>query len=62
MDNAVNYLEKKNEKFDNFISLPCTSPLRTQKDINKAILKLKDLVLGISKFNKNPKFSMENMF
>ena len=58
---AVNYLEKKNEKFDNFISLPCTSPLRTQKDINKAILKLKkkkDLVLGISKSNKNPKFNM----
>ena len=38
---AVNYLGKKNEKFDNFISLPCTSPLRMQKDINDAILKLK---------------------
>ncbi len=58
---AVNYLGKKNEKFDNFISLPCTSPLRMQKDINEAIFKLKkkkDLVLGISKSNKNPKFNM----
>ncbi len=58
---AVNYLRKKNEKFDNFISLPCTSPLRIQKDINDAILKLKkknDLVLGIAKSNKNPKFNM----
>tara|TARA_Y100000590_G_scaffold464461_1_gene633970 strand:- start:4086 stop:4772 length:687 start_codon:yes stop_codon:yes gene_type:complete len=58
---AINYVKEKGENFDNFISLPCTSPLRNLKDINKALQKLKnkkDLVIGISKSNKNPKFNM----
>ena len=58
---AINYLKKKNETFDNFISLPCTSPLRKSKDIDDALKKLKkkvDLIIGISKSHKNPRFNM----
>jgi len=58
---AVRYLQDKNENFDNFISLPCTSPLRIKKDINSAIKKLKnknDIILGISNTNKSPNFNM----
>ena len=38
---AINYLKEKGENFDNFISLPCTSPLRNSKDINSALQKIK---------------------
>lgn len=58
---AVRYLKNKNEKFDNFISLPCTSPLRIKKDVESAIRKLKnkkDIVVGISKTNRSPNFNM----
>tara|TARA_B100000401_G_C52796382_1_gene716118 strand:+ start:1326 stop:2015 length:690 start_codon:yes stop_codon:yes gene_type:complete len=58
---AIRYLKKKNDSFDNFISLPCTSPLRIEKDINLAINKItkeNDIVLAISKSNKFPDFNM----
>lgn len=58
---AINQLLKKNEKFDNFISLPCTSPLRTSSDISRAInliSKKNDIVVGISKSKKYPDFNM----
>ena len=58
---AVRYLQDKNDKFDNFISLPCTSPLRIKKDVNSAIKKLtnkNDIILAISKTNKSPNFNM----
>ena len=58
---AIYYLIKKKEKFDNFICLPCTSPLRTKKDIYSAIKKIKkknDIILGITKSNKTPDFNM----
>jgi N,N'-diacetyl-8-epilegionaminate cytidylyltransferase len=58
---AIQYLDKKGETFDNFICLPCTSPLRKLKDINNGLKKLKkknDLVVGISKSHKNPRFNM----
>ncbi len=58
---AIKYLQKKNDSFDNFISLPCTSPLRIEKDINLAIKKItkeNDIVLAISKSNKFPDFNM----
>lgn len=38
---AVRHLKKKGEKFDNFISLPCTSPLRKEIDIKTALKKIK---------------------
>ncbi len=58
---AVKYLQEKKEYFDNFLSLPCTSPLRIKKDINTAIKKLKnkkDIIVGISSTNKSPNFNM----
>ena len=38
---AINYLQKMNETFDIFLSLPTTSLLRSQKDINNALNALK---------------------
>lgn len=58
---AVNYLKEKKDYFDNFISLPCTSPLRHTKDVKLALKKIKndnDIVLGISKSDKSPNFNM----
>jgi len=58
---AVRYLKNKGEDFDNFISLPCTSPLRAEIDIKLAIKKIKkknDFVLGISKSNMSPNFNL----
>ncbi|MBD1134923.1 acylneuraminate cytidylyltransferase family protein [Pelagibacterales bacterium SAG-MED47] len=62
---AVNYLKKKKDYFDNFICLPCTSPLRISKDIILALKKIKnnnDIVLGISATNKSPNFNMVKKF
>lgn len=61
---AVRHLKKKGEKFDNFISLPCTSPLRKEIDIKTALKKIKkkkDFILGISKSNKSPNFNIVNI-
>ena len=58
---AVKYLKKKNDSFDNFISLPCTSPLRLEKDVNSAINKISnknEIVLAITQSNKSPEFNM----
>ena len=58
---AIRYLKKKNDSFDNFISLPCTSPLRIEKDINLSINKItkeNDIVLAITQSNKSPDFNM----
>ena len=61
---AVRHLKKKGEKFDNFVSLPCTSPLRKEIDIKTALKKIKkkkDFILGISKSNKSPNFNIVNI-
>ena len=58
---AVKYLKKKNDSFDNFISLPCNSPLRLEKDVNSAINKISnknEIVLAITQSNKSPEFNM----
>ena len=58
---AIRYLKNKNDIFDNFISLPCTSPLRVEKDINIAIKKIinkNDFILSITKSNKSPNFNI----
>ena len=53
---------QKKYDFDNFYCLPCTSPLRTVKDIKDMsdfYAKNKyDLVLGITKSAKSPEFNM----
>lgn len=58
---AKNYLEKRNQNFEIFLSLPCTSPLRNKSDVINIIRSLKnknDLVVGITKSKKNPNFNM----
>ena len=58
---AINYLQKMNETFDIFLSLPTTSPLRSQKDINNALNALKkndDAVITVTPSSRNPSFNM----
>tara|TARA_A100001388_G_C28637428_1_gene435356 strand:- start:70 stop:762 length:693 start_codon:yes stop_codon:yes gene_type:complete len=65
---AVNYVLKKEGKFDNFLSLPPTSPLRSIDDVEKCLNKLdasNDIVISITKSRRNPWFNMvkfENNF
>ena len=50
-----------NETFDIFLSLPTTSPLRSQKDINNALNALKkndDAVITVTPSSRNPSFNM----
>tara|TARA_B100000035_G_scaffold73922_1_gene61219 strand:+ start:2816 stop:3520 length:705 start_codon:yes stop_codon:yes gene_type:complete len=58
---SVKYLKKKNEDFDVFLSLPTTSPLRSQSDINnllKAFIKNVDVVISVTPSYRNPAFNM----
>ena len=58
---AIKYVESNEEKFDRFLSLPTTSPLRIKEDIEKCFEALKkdvDLVLTMSKSNRSPWFNM----
>ena len=58
---AIKYVESFDEKFDRFLSLPTTSPLRIKEDIERCLIALKkdvDLVLAIAKSNKSPWFNM----
>lgn len=59
---AINFLKKKKDFFDIFLSLPTTSPLRKKIDIIKLInyfIKTKpDLMITITKTNRYPFFNM----
>lgn len=57
---AIKFVQKKIGKFDIFLSLPTTSPLRTVNDINRIIKALNkfDLSIGVTKSVKNPYFNM----
>ena len=58
---AIKYVEALEEKFDRFLSLPTTAPLRTKEDIERCLLALKkdvDLVLTMSKSKRSPWFNM----
>ena len=58
---AVNYVLEKEGAFDNFISLPPTSPLRSVGDVQKCLDKLNkgnDIVISITKSRRNPWFNM----
>ena len=59
---AVNYVNQKYGKFDVFISLPATSPLRNTNDVNNCLnlyLKNKfESVVSIVKSNRSPWFNM----
>ena len=58
---AIKYLRNKKIFFDNFLSLPTTSPLRTKNDVIKSINMLKgktDIILTANKSKRNPWFNM----
>jgi N-acylneuraminate cytidylyltransferase len=58
---AIKHLKNKNEDFDVFLSLPPTSPLRSQKDINnllKAFTKNVDVIISVTPSSRNPAFNM----
>ena len=58
---AIEYAQNNFGKFDFFLCLPTTSPLRTVADIKKIIKALSknfDLSIGITKSLKNPYFNM----
>ena len=58
---AVKYILNKNIKFKKFISLPCTSPLRSKEDVIKCIKRKNnknDMIITYCKTNHNPYFNM----
>jgi len=63
---ALNFLKRKNEFFDYVVLLEPTSPLTTNKDIDKALLKLHnkrdnaDSIVGVSEnINHHPSFNVK---
>tara|TARA_Y100000768_G_C23976575_1_gene683388 strand:+ start:115 stop:807 length:693 start_codon:yes stop_codon:yes gene_type:complete len=58
---AINYVHDQGYKFNRFISLPPTAPLRADEDINKCLLALEgnvDMVITVTPANRNPSFNM----
>jgi N-acylneuraminate cytidylyltransferase len=59
---AIRFLIKKKEKFNIFLSLPTTSPLRSKQDIIKLIKAYKinksDITITVTKTNRQPNFNM----
>jgi len=58
---AITHLSEKNIKFDKFLSLPATAPLRSSSDVLKCFDMLGDgvdMVLTASEANRNPFFNM----
>ncbi|WP_413683848.1 cytidylyltransferase domain-containing protein [Prochlorococcus sp. MIT 1011] len=58
---AINHVNNNYESFDHFLSLPCTAPLRIDKDVLKCFKALKsnvDIVLTMTKAKRSPWFNM----
>lgn len=59
---AVNWVKKNRGPISTFISLPATSPLRSQHDVLAAVTKLQhsgaDICLAVTPTNRNPWFNM----
>lgn len=59
---AVNFVQEKYGKFDHFISLPATSPLRSVADVEGSLTQLvnskADICIGITPANRSPYFNM----
>ena len=58
---AINYVTKKKIKFDIFLSLPTTSPLRSKIDVKKSLSMLKkncDIVVTGTKSRRNPWYNI----
>ena len=62
---AINWVGENYGSFDEFISLPATSPLRSVIDVESAIRKRNesdaDICISISKANRSPYFNMVTM-
>ena len=58
---AINYLKKRGDSFDCFVSLPATAPLRNKEDV-LACLNIfddsVDIVITVNETNKSPYFNM----
>lgn len=59
---AISYVASEYGKFDKFVSLPATSPLRNKQDINRAIKKLEesnsDICISVTPASRSPYFNM----
>ena len=58
---GVNWVREKGDKFDIFLSLPTTSPMRNKYDIQKVLEKLDsqtDVVLTMTPASRSPWFNM----
>lgn len=59
---AIEWTVKQYGTFDNFVSLPATSPLRSVEDVENAILKRyeknADMCIGITPASRSPYFNM----
>ena len=59
---AVDYVSQKFGKFQKFVSLPTTSPLRGRQDVLAALKKIdsnnSDICISITPANRNPYFNM----
>jgi N-acylneuraminate cytidylyltransferase len=63
---AVNWVNEQYGDFEEFVSLPATSPLRTTKDVKSAMLKRvdtgADVCITIAPASRSPYFNMVNKF
>jgi len=59
---AIRWVEQRYGKFEEFISLPATSPLRSVKDVETAMLRKSnigaDICIAITPANRSPYFNM----
>ena len=58
---AVKWVESKNGKFDTFLSLPCTSPLRIVDDVDKCLDAMdndSEMIITMTEANRSPWFNM----
>ena len=58
---AVKWVESRFGKFDTFLSLPCTSPLRIVEDVDKCLDALdneSEMIITMTESNRSPWFNM----
>lgn len=59
---AIEWVKMHHGNFDNFVSLPATSPLRIVEDVEAAILKLQqekaDICIAVTPASRSPYFNM----
>lgn len=59
---AINYVTDKHGAFDRFVSLPATSPLRSESDVISALIELNDkkadICISITPASRSPYFNM----